>query len=109
MLSLPALTQLHPRQIDPECWAGLRSFSHLRTLAVSCDSPFTPAQQSALELSLEALPHLTILSLNLPFDSAPDGSPLALRLPALRSLFLRDVRLPSLAFLQHSPLLNTWI
>ena len=63
---------------------------------------------AALHLSpLVRLPQLTDLWLNLPFDSESAAPPFALRLPALLSLDLRCVRLPSLAFLQHSPRLES--
>ena len=106
LLTLPAFTRLHLRQIEPECWAGLGGFAQLKKLTVIWPEPFTAEQRSALQSSLDALPHLTDLFLGLRFDSQVDGPPLTLRLPALRSLDLGCVRLPSLAFLQHSPLLE---
>jgi hypothetical protein len=107
LLSLPALTHLGPRETEPECWAGLGGFAQLNKLSVCWNGSFTAAQRSALESSVHSLPHLSDLSLNLPFDSESDAPPFAQRLPTLLSLELRCVRLPSLAFLQHSPLLET--
>lgn len=91
--------------VEPECWAGLSGFAQLRKLVVNWDRPLTPAQRSALVHSVHALPHLSDLTLNLGWQGLKfDNSPFTLQLPALRSLDLRRVRLPSLSFLQHSPL-----
>jgi len=105
LLHLPALTTLQAGTLRPECWAGVGGLTQLRTLYVNFSGDFTAVQLSALQSSLHALPHLSDLAVNLKSDCESDAPPLELRLPALRQLTLGGVRLPSLAFLQHSPLL----
>ena len=106
LLRLPALTILDSMWIEPECWCGLGGLTQLHTLGISFPRDVTATQLSALEASLCALPHLSDLNVRLNSDSQSDAAPLQLRLPALRRLGLTEVRLPSLAFLQHSPLLD---
>ena len=106
LLRLPALTTLQSGTLRPECWAGVSDLTQLRTLCVNFSGKFTAAQLLALQSSLRALPHLSDLAVNLQSDHQSDAPPLELRLPALRQLTLGGVRLPSLSFLQHSPLLS---
>jgi len=104
---LPALTALWPKSIRPECWAGLAGLPQLRSLKLTWERSFNSAQRSALTAALANLPHLTDLSIKLAEDHSFDGPPLALALPALRVLCLRWLRVPSLSFLQRSPLLES--
>ena len=106
LLSLPALTELQPAYVLLECWAGLGGLSQLRSLSVDWADDCTAEQRSALESSLNSLPQLAELFVALALDECVGGPPLALRLPALLSLDLRCVRLPSLSFLQHAPLVE---
>ena len=92
--------------MQPECWAGLGGLTRLQRLRVGWFQIFTGAQQSALESSLNSLPQLSELSVYLWSHRNVECPPLALRLPALRILSLHSVCLPSLSFLQHSPLLE---
>jgi len=111
LLTLPSLTSLRTGGVLPACFAGLRSFTQLRTLRLQCCWECADADLSALQSTLAALPHLTALRLQggadldapLPFRLE---APLLLRLPALRSLRLEFLRLPSLAFLRRLPLLE---
>ena len=106
LLQLPALSDLRPKQIKPECWAGLGGLTGLRSLRLVCRDDFSAAQQSSLADSLMALPLLSELRLYLHLNSLADGPSIPLlQLPALCSLTLSSVRVQSLAFLQHSPLL----
>jgi hypothetical protein len=67
----------------------------------------TEADLSALASSLSALPSLSDLALDLVGDRVLMSAPvLAMRCPALRRLSLAHVRVPSLDFLRHSPLLE---
>jgi len=102
---LSELTELQPGLMAPDCWAGLGAFPQLRTLRLHWPDGFTSAQQSALEASLNAFPNLSDLSLYRPWPQW-DTTRLALRLPALRGLRVDNLGLPSLDFLQHSPLLE---
>jgi hypothetical protein len=104
---LPALTELSPIHMKPECWAGLSAFTPLRSLHLDWADPFTAAQQSSLESALNSLPHLSDLELCLANHSyGPGAAPLCLRLPALRRLILDSFALLSTSFLQQSPLLE---
>jgi hypothetical protein len=106
LLTLPALTEMQPAYVAPECWAALSHLGQLRSLHVGWGESFTAAQQSALESALRALPQLTRLCIDLERDAQFDGPPLDLRLPGLISAELRHLRLLSLDFLRHSPLLT---
>ena len=106
---MPALTTLRPQSIAPDCWADLGGFAQLRTLTITWPGVFTATQQSALESSLHALPHLTDLFLWTPAHRRVDTPPLALCLPGLVSLGINGLRVPTLAFLEHSPLLDSLI
>ena len=55
---------------------------------------------------MAALPQLTDLGISLHAEANGDQAPFALQLPAVRSLRLSRLRLPSLRFLQHSPTLS---
>jgi hypothetical protein len=107
LLHLPALTALEPDMLAPECWADLNGCPQLRSLTVCWLLSFTAEDRTALENSLSALPRLAHLRLHLPDSNELAGVPLNLRQPALRSLSLRGLCLPSLGFLQHSPLLES--
>jgi len=106
LLTLPALTALQPSGMMPDCWGRLGGLRQLHTLSVSWAFGFSAAQQSALESSLSALPQLSDLAVGLGYDAHVDGPALAFSLPALRTLRLLGLRVPSLSFLQHSPLLE---
>ena len=106
LLRLPALIALDPGRVSPDCWAGLGGFGQLRSLTVHWPGEFSAAQLSALGAALRALPLLTGLSVVLPAGIRSAGPPVDLRLPALRGLSLRGLRLLSLEFLRHSPLLT---
>lgn len=90
----------------PDCWAGLGGFAQLRSLHVGWSGPSTAAERSALESALRALPQLTRLCIDLECDAQLDGPALDLQLPGLISAELRQLRLPSLEFVRHSPLLT---
>jgi hypothetical protein len=121
---LPALTELRPDRIAPECWAGLAHMTQLRTLRVRWSPSCTNEQRAELQSSLNALPALSDLTLqlecypsflrgeadvNLSLDPLllAETAPLNLRLPALRKLHLQSMRLSSLGgFLHHAPMLE---
>jgi hypothetical protein len=113
LLSLPSLSSLQPSSIAPECWAELGGLARLRSLCLTWAGPFSAAQRAALGASLARLSsRLWHLTLKLMADGGVEGPPLhLLRLHSaptlpLRSLQLYYLRVPSLAFLQHTPLLE---
>jgi hypothetical protein len=103
LLTLPALTELQPYQLDPRCFPLLHSFSKLRRLRVAPQFGFLPAADaSELLSSLRALSNLLSLEIIGRLLSASikgtmiDG--LAAAVPQLRELRLRWFSpLPSLS------------
>ena len=110
IMQLPALTALQSIWLDPQSWAALSNLPSLRTLHLRWERGFTAEQLTALQASLNSLPHLSDLSLFLDSDFRMNVEnprpPLSLQLPSLRRLDLDEVRVSSFAFLQHSPLLE---
>ena len=108
LLHLPALTELDVRTIDPQCWGALGGLTQLRTLRFSWWREFSVEQCTALRISLNTLSHLSDLEIELTGDVEDRASGLTvdLRLPALRRLRLGAVRVTTLSFLQHSPLME---
>lgn len=104
---LPAFAVLRPKCIPPECWAGLAKLPRLRELRLTWVRSFTSAQLASLSVALAQLPFLADFSIKLAEDRRVDGPPLTLALPALRALCLRWLRVPSLSFLQRTPLLES--
>jgi hypothetical protein len=108
LLQLPALTELQPAAIRPDCWGGLRDFTQLRVLQLDSSSSHTAEQLAALGESLSALPHLADLRMRFSSQVARDHDPpLAMHLPALRTLSLNYAPIPPQSFVQHSPLLQS--
>ena len=110
LAQLPALTTLRAVFMEPDSWAGLSGLAQLRTLQFVSGREFSAEHLMALQTSLNSLPHLSHLYLTLDCDFRMSVEnprpPLFLQLPALRRLDLCEVRVPSFAFLQHSPLLE---
>ena len=102
LLQLPALTSVKADRVKPGCWAGLGGLTQLRTLWLGWPYSNALSDCSVLVSSLNAMPLLTDLRIEL-----SRGGSFALHLPALRRLELYNTNVPSLSCLQHSSLLES--
>jgi hypothetical protein len=102
LMQLPVLTSLKADRVRPGCWAGLGGLTQLRTLWLGWPYSSALSDCSVLASSINAMPLLTDLRIEL-----SRGGSFALRLPALRRLELFNTNVPSLSCLHHSPLLES--